>query len=127
MSASKIPQNHSILLVKDDPNEVFNAKRALMKRRISNSLNVVNEGEKVILFLRKDNEYKDSSTPGMILRDLHICARARSYRDKDVDETYQHGCNRNIMKPVSFDNFIKTICEIQEYWLCFSRIPTDIK
>ena len=57
------------------------------------------------------------------LKSIPIIVLTSSGRDKDIDLAYKLGCNSYIMKPVSFDNFIKTIISIKYYWLTISKIP----
>jgi len=146
MSTSKIQQNYAILLVEDNPDDVLITRRALLKGMVKNTLYVVGDGEKAIKFLRKEDEYKKSPTPTLILLDLKmpkldgfqvlkeiksddklksipVIVLTTSDRDKDVEDAYRLGCNSYIVKPVSFESFIKTVIEIGEYWLIISRVP----
>jgi CheY-like chemotaxis protein len=149
LSTNKIQQNQAILLVEDNPDDVLITKRALSKGKISNALYVVNNGEEAIKFLRKEDEYKGVCTPALVLLDLNmpkmdgfqvlkeikndeilksipIIVLTTSDRDNDIDDAYKYGCNSYIVKPVSFENFIKTVIDIKDYWLCLSRVPVDI-
>jgi CheY-like chemotaxis protein len=149
MSTNKIQQNQAILLVEDNPDDILITKRALLKGKISNHLYVVNNGEEAIKFLRKEDYYKGACTPALVLLDLNmpkmdgfqvlkeikndknlrsipIIVLTTSDRDRDIDDAYKYGCNSYIVKPVSFENFIKTVIEIKEYWLCLSRVPVDL-
>jgi CheY-like chemotaxis protein len=146
MSTSKIQQNYAILLVEDNPDDVLITRRALLKGMVKNTLYVVGDGEKAIKFLRKEDEYQKSPTPTLILLDLKmpkldgfqvlkeiksddklksipVIVLTTSDRDKDVEDAYRLGCNSYIVKPVSFESFIKTVIEIGEYWLIISRVP----
>ena len=149
LSTNKIQQNQAILLVEDNPDDVLITKRALSKGKISNALYVVNNGEEAIRFLRKEGDYKGVCTPALVLLDLNmpkmdgfqvlkevkndenlrsipIIVLTTSDRDRDIDDAYNLGCNSYIVKPVSFENFIKTVIDIKDYWLCLSRVPGDI-
>jgi two-component system response regulator len=149
LSTNKIQQNQAILLVEDNPDDVLITKRALSKGKISNALYVVNNGEEAIRFLRKEGDYKGVCTPALVLLDLNmpkmdgfqvlkevkndenlrsipIIVLTTSDRDRDIDDAYNLGCNSYIVKPVSFENFIKTVIDIKDYWLCLSRVPVDI-
>ena len=137
---------YPILLVEDNPNDVLITKRAWKKGRIKNELLVVNDGEEAIRFLRKENDYMDAPTPCLILLDLKmpkmdgfdvlemikdddslkstpVIVLTSSERIQDVDQAYKLGCNSYIVKPVSYENFIKAIIEIDHYWLTVCRIP----
>lgn len=146
MSYNIMQRNNSILLVDDNPDNVLITKRALLKGRVKNTLHVVGDGEKAIKFLRKEDEYQKSPTPTLILLDLKmpkldgfqvlkeiksddklksipVIVLTTSDRDKDIEDAYRLGCNSYIVKPVSFESFIKTVIEIGEYWLIISRVP----
>ena len=102
--------------------------------------------EEAIDFLKKQGKYKGAPTPTLVLLDLKmpkldgfgvlrqvksdetlksipIIVLTSSERDKDIELAYKLGCNSYIMKPVNFDNFIKTILSIEYYWLTISKIP----
>jgi CheY-like chemotaxis protein len=65
------PENESmnpILLVEDDPDQVFFFKRALGKLNVAHPLHVVTNGEQAVLYLSK----KDNPRPVLLLLDLHV-------------------------------------------------------
>lgn len=146
MSVFEAQPEYPILLVEDNPDDIMITKRAFAKGRILNKLYVVQDGEEAIEFLRKRGKYKDVPTPTLVLLDLKmpkmngfevleqikgdkdlksipIVVLTSSERDKDIEEAYKLGCNSYIVKPVNFDNFIKTVVDIKEYWLSISRVP----
>jgi two-component system response regulator len=121
-------------------------KRALRKGCIPNRLCVVRDGVEALRFLRKKGRHKDAPTPAIVLLDLRLpkldgfevlsemkkdpylkgiptIILTSSGRDDDIEKAYNLGCNNYIVKPVNFDNFIKTIVEIKKYWLYISKIP----
>ena len=137
---------YPILLVEDNPDDIIIAKRAFTKGRIRNKLYVVHDGEEAIDFLKKRGEFKDAPTPALVLLDLKmpkvdgfevlkeiksdenlksipIIVLTSSERDGDIERAYQLGCNSYIVKPVNFENFIKTVIEIKQYWLIVCKIP----
>jgi CheY-like chemotaxis protein len=137
---------YPILLVEDNLDDVLITKRAMAKGQIRNKLYVTNDGEEALEFLKKQGKYLNAPTPTLILLDLKmpkldgfgvlkavksdevlksipIIVLTSSERDKDIELAYQLGANNYIMKPVNFDNFIKTIISIKYYWLTISKIP----
>ena len=121
-----------ILLVEDNPDDVLITKRAWKKGHIKNEPLVVNDGEESLRFLRKEDNYMDALTPCLILLDLKmpkmdgfdvldtikdedslkstpVIVLTSSERIQDVDKSYKLGCNSYIVKPVSYENFIKAI------------------
>ena len=137
---------YPILLVEDNLDDILITQRAMAKGHIRNKLYVTHDGEEAMDFLKKQGKYKDAPTPTLVLLDLNmpkldgfgvlrlvksdenlksipIIVLTSSERDKDIELAYKLGCNSYIMKPVSFDNFIKTIMSIEYYWLTISKIP----
>jgi len=137
-----------ILLVEDNEDDIMITKRALEKGQIKNNLYVTRDGEEALDFLRRKGRYREAPRPGFILLDLKmpkldgfevleeikkdrnlksipVVVLTTSGRDEDVEQAYDLGCNNYIVKPVSFEKFIKTVTEIKEYWLTISRIPAN--
>lgn len=140
---------YPVLLVEDNPRDVLIARRAWKKEGIRNPMYVVNDGEKALRFLRRDEEYSDAPTPCLILLDLNmprmngfkvleeikgddelsnipVIILTTSERDQDIERAYQLGCQKYIVKSMSFSNFIKTIVEIKLFWLPSNNIPSEM-
>ena len=140
------PCDHSILMAEDNSDDVIITQRAWKKGQIKNPLYIVNNGEEAIEFLYKKGDYSDAPTPALMLLDLKmprmdgfevlgklksdrqfkrmpIIVLTTSDRDKDIKRAYDLGCNSYICKPVNFENFIKAVIEIQQYWLILCKIP----
>ena len=134
-----------ILLVEDNPQDVEITQRALTKGQIKNELIVARDGQEAldILFAPSDNE---EPLPGLILLDLNlpkvnghevleaiktdprtrripVILLTASTRDEDIVRGYDHGVNTFIPKPVEFDNFIRVVSSIREYWLVIAKLP----
>lgn len=146
MPQGRIEHACPILLAEDNEDDIVITERALKKGKIQNKLYVVRDGEEAIQFLRKEGKYKDAPTPALILLDLKmpkldgfgvlkeiksdddqkstpVIVLTSSARDKDIERAYKLGCNNYIVKPINFENFIKTVVEINKYWLLISKIP----
>jgi CheY-like chemotaxis protein len=57
------------------------------------------------------------------LRDIPVIILTTSDRDEDVRRCYLHGANNYLTKPVQFDECVKLVAQIQQYWLECSRLP----
>jgi two-component system response regulator len=135
----------SILLVEDNPNDVEITRRALEKGRVMNELIVARDGQEAldILFAAANGEAR---RPGLILLDLNlpkvdgreVLAKVKadpklkripvvvltvSTREEDIVRTYDLGVNTFISKPVGFEEFIKVVMTIKEYWLLIATLP----
>jgi len=135
----------SILLVEDSPDDVEITRRALSRGQVKNHLLVARDGQEAldILYARRDT---DGALPGLILLDLNlpkvdgrevlekiksdpklkrvpVIAMTSSTREEDVLRTYDLGVNTFISKPVKFEDFIRVIATIRDYWILIATLP----
>lgn len=141
-----------ILLVEDNLQDIEITRRAFAKGRMKNELIVVRDGEEALdyLFRRGSFQYPLSSPrPGMILLDLNlpkvggldvlkqikqdeslksipVIVMTVSPREEDVVRSYNLGVNTYIQKPVEFDNFMRVVITIQEYWIFIATLPPEV-
>jgi two-component system response regulator len=129
-----------ILLVEDNPIDVELTKSAFKKAQITNSLNVVNDGEEALDFVFARGSYASRVRPPQlilldlnlpeksgleVLREIKADARTRnipviiltiSERDADINECRRLGAETYIVKPVSFQNFSKVTSFLSLSW-----------
>jgi two-component system response regulator len=58
------------------------------------------------------------------LRFLPVVILTSSIEDKDINESYNHGANSYIQKPVDFDQFVEAIRTLGLYWLILNVNPS---
>lgn len=147
--SSQSLQPVKILLVEDNLQDIEIARRAFAKGRVKNELVVVRDGQEALDYLYRQGKYKDpasSPRPGMILLDLNlpkvggmevlqqikkdealksipVIVLTASPREEDVVRTYNLGVNTYIQKPVEFDNFMRVVNAVQEYWIVIASLP----
>jgi CheY-like chemotaxis protein len=130
------------MLVEDNPADVELTTRALHKGQITNELVVARDGQEALDILADSG----SDLPGLILLDLNlprvngievlerikkdeqlkhiaVIVLTTSTREEDVVKTYDLGVNTFISKPVSFDDFIKVVATLKEYWIVIATLP----
>lgn len=135
-----------ILLVEDNEGDILLTLEALKQARISNKVEVIKDGEKALLYLRKEEEFKDAETPGLILLDINlpkvdgkevlsaikndehlkvipVVMLTTSDSEKDIFESYNSHANCYITKPVDFKNFIEVIQTIKDFWINIVQLP----
>jgi two-component system, response regulator len=132
-----------VLLVEDTPSDADLTIRALRKSQMANNIVHLEDGLEAIHFLFGEGSYSNrdiENKPKVILLDLkmpkmngmEVLAKLKSSdrtkdipvviltsskEDPDVKKCYDLGANSYIVKPVGFDNFIKTVTNIGMYWL----------
>jgi CheY-like chemotaxis protein len=137
-----------ILLVEDNPNDVEITTRALQKGKIHNRLTVARDGQEALDMLR--DLKANGEGPGLILLDLNlpkvsgievlqkiktdpetrripVIVLTTSTREEDVVRTYDLGVNTFISKPVRFEDFLKVVTTIQEYWIFIATLPATVQ
>ena len=70
---------HTVLLVEDDPNDVFLVERAVRKAGVRATLQVVGDGDKAVAYLGGQGPYTDRERhplPVLVLLDLKLPRRS---------------------------------------------------
>lgn len=135
---------HPILLVEDNPMDIYLTRRAFAKRKLTNPLEVARDGEEALTCLSRWEE--GSPVPVLILLDLKlpkidglevlrelkshptfkaipVVVLTTSAEDGDIQSAYQLGANSYIVKPVDFDRFIEVVKQIELYWCILNEPP----
>ena len=58
-----------------------------------------------------------------ILKRIPVIALTASNRKEDVTRAYDLGVNTFITKPVEFEDFLKVVTSIQDYWILIATLP----
>ena len=139
-----------ILLVEDNQGDIRLTQEVLKEGKIKNTLSIVMDGEEAMSFLRKIGKYKNANTPDLILLDLNLPKKdgrevlseikddpdlkqipviilTTSDAEKDIVKTYASHANCYITKPVDFNQFIKVIRAIENFWLTIVKLPAKMK
>jgi len=140
-----------ILLVEDNLQDIEITRRAFARGKVKNELVVVRDGQEALDYLYHREIYQDPSSfprPGMILLDLNlpkvsgmevlqeikndealrpipVIVLTASPREEDVVRSYNLGVNTYIQKPVAFDNLLKVVHAVQEYWIITASLPPE--
>ena len=135
-----------VLLVEDDSGDVMIAEEALKASRLKSKLTVVPDGVEALKYLRREGAYAEAERPDLILLDLNlpkmtghevlaevktdpalrkipIVVLTTSQAEEDIVRTYDLHANCYIQKPVDFEQFIKVVRSIEEFWLTIVRLP----
>lgn len=138
-----------ILLVEDNPADVEITIEAFRRTHKGNHVSVCRDGEEALEFLFQRGRYARAGSaprPDLVLMDLNLPRKSgadvieqlklnehlkdipvvvltTSDRDEDVQRCYRLGANNYLIKPVQFDECVKLISDIQQYWLEVSKLP----
>ncbi len=135
-----------ILLVEDSPADVRLTIEALRDAKVANHLNVVNNGEDALAFLRQEGPYLDAPRPQLVVLDLNlprmdgkevlaeikadpelrripVAVLTTSSAEADVLRSYELGVNCYLTKPVGLEQFLSVVQSIESFWLGVVRLP----
>lgn len=146
----QIPSGRSaeILLVEDNEDDVYLTRRAFKSASVPVNLHHVDNGAKCLAYLRREGEFADAPVPDLVLLDINmpvmdgrevmaainadpalrhlvIVVLTTSAEQSDIATMYQMRCNSYIAKPVDFEQFVKAVQQIADYWLGLVILPTD--
>ncbi|TLY16320.1 MAG: response regulator [Nitrospirae bacterium] len=136
-----------ILLVEDNPDDEALTLRALKQNKIQNEVVVARDGAEALDYLFARGAYAGRDLrvmPQLILLDLklpkvdglEVLQRLRadprtahlpvvvltsSREGRDVIESYRHGANSYIPKPVDFARFTEAVRQLGLYWLVLNE------
>ncbi|MFI5150409.1 MAG: response regulator [Bacteroidia bacterium] len=135
-----------ILLIEDNPGDIRLTREVLKEGKILNELKVVTDGEQAVQYLKKTAPFQDATVPDLILLDLNLPKKdgrevlieikndpvlllipvivlTTSAAERDILNMYSHHANCYITKPVDFNQFIKVVKSIENFWLNIVTLP----
>ena len=136
-----------ILLVEDNKGDVGLIEEVFEEAKIRNHLHIAEDGEEAILFLHGEGKFSGSPHPDIILLDLNLPKKdgrevlreikednslknipvvilTTSGAEKDILRAYDLHANAYVTKPLDFDQFIKVVQSIGNFWLEIVKLPT---
>ena len=148
MNDATLSSSIQILMVEDNPDDVELTTEALHDAKICHQLHVVSDGADALSFLRKEGPYANAPRPDLILLDLNLPRKdgrqvlaeikaderlrlipvvvlTTSQADEDILRAYRLNANCYVTKPVDFDQFMKVVKAINEFWLTVVRLPPE--
>jgi CheY-like chemotaxis protein len=133
-----------ILLVEDNPMDIDLTRRAFVRRKLANPIEIAKDGEEALAYLSRWEagaplpiiillDLKLPKVDGLeVLRQLKshpqfhtipVVVLTSSNEDKDIQTAYKLGANSYITKPVDFDKFLDVAGNIEIYWLAVNTPP----
>ena len=138
------------LVVEDNEDHVLLIRRAFIKSKVLNPIQVVRTGEDAIAYLEGSGRFSNRAEfplPALVLLDLkltgmdgfevlswirqrpelralRVIVLTSSSEIRDVNRAYQLGANSFLVKPVDFEDFLRVTQALQGYWLWTDKAPT---
>lgn len=135
-----------VLIVEDNPNDLALVRRALLRSRLANRVQVARDGQEALDFLLGGG-MDGVRPPKVILLDLKlpkldgievlrrvkadprtraipVVVLTSSHEQRDIVDTYDLGVNSYIVKPVNFEEFEEAVRVLGSYWLVANQPPT---
>jgi len=148
IKAVRIGKPVEILLVEDNPGDVRLVKESLKDIKVLNNLRVAKDGQEALDFLHREGNHTEAPHPDLILLDLNLPKKdgrevlgeikadkdlkripvvvlTTSKAKEDILKSYNLQANCYITKPVDFDEFVKVIKSIKDFWLTIVKLPPE--
>ncbi len=148
MNTKSLQRPIEILLVEDSPADILITREAFQEARLLNALHVVEDGVQALEFLRREGSYASAPRPDLILLDLNLPRKngrevlaeikadyvlrtipviilTTSGSNEDILNAYDLHANCYVVKPVGFENFLKAVQSIRNFWFSVVELPLE--
>lgn len=135
-----------MLLVEDDPDDVWETQQTLNDAKITNNLHVATDGEEAMAFLRREGKYAQAPRPDLIfldlnmprrdgrelltdiqdnpaLRDIPVVVVTTSRAEEDILRAKALNCHSYISKPIRIDHLVMLVKSLDEFWVTIMCQP----
>lgn len=135
-----------LLLVEDNPADIFLMEEALADAGIALHLHTAKDGEEAMAFLHRQGVYADEALPDLVILDLNIPKKhgyevlreikedkglqhipvivmTTSQAREDIWKSYGLHANCYIVKPVGPEKFIQMIKNLETFWFHTACLP----
>src|SRR5262249_53878364 len=135
-----------ILLVEDNPADVFLVREALKQMNDAN-LHVVTNGQDALFFIRREGAYTNVRRPDLIFLDLNLPKKngrtvltemkgdptlrhipviifTSSSAPQDIYQAYSFFANSYIVKPMNLADFLRVVQDTVKFWSVTTALPS---
>jgi CheY-like chemotaxis protein len=147
MSSTTTSRSIEVLLIEDNIGDVELTTLALEESKLSINLSVVGDGAAALDFLHHQKQkYVNAPHPDLILLDLNLPKKnghevlaeikadetlkripvvvlTTSQAQEDILRAYNFHASGYIAKPAGFDQFVKVVQSIEDFWFATVRLP----
>jgi CheY-like chemotaxis protein len=136
-----------VLLVEDNPADARLFREAITRHASDIHLQVVDNGDDALRFVRREGNFASSPNPDLIILDFNLPGKdgrevlrelksdpvlkripvvvlTTAGSETDVLRAYELHANCYIRKPVDMDEFIRAVNAFEVFWLEVARLPT---
>lgn len=136
----------NVLLVEDNDDDIELTRQGFSKAQLAVNLHLARDGEECLEFLRKRGKHAEAPTPDLILLDLNmpkvggrevlteivndpglrhlpVVVLTTSSEEQEVLKLYRLRCSSYIVKPVNFQQFLRVIQVLGDYWFSVVTLP----
>jgi two-component system, chemotaxis family, response regulator Rcp1 len=136
----------TVLMVEDDPDDVYLTREALLAKQLRMNLHVVNDGVEAMQYLHATHDHAEHRRPDLVLLDLNlprmdgrevlmaiktdprltdipVVILTTSRAEEDVAASYRQHANCYISKPVDIDRFRSVVASIEDFWFTVAQLP----
>ena len=138
----------TVLMVEDDPDDIYFTLEALRTSKLRMNLSVVNDGVEAMRYLRNEDTEVPRRRPDLVLLDLNlprmdgrevltaikqdptltdipVVILTTSQSDEDIAASYRQHANCYVSKPVDIERFRSVVASIEHFWLTVAQLPPD--
>lgn len=142
------PNRFEVLLVEDNPGDVYLTQEAFREGHLALRLAVVEDGEQALQYLRREMPFEDATRPDLVLMDLNLPKKdgrellaelkqdpdlrhipviilTTSQSHQDIWRAYKLHANCYLTKPIEVDDFLRKIRSVEDFWLTIARLPSS--
>ena len=148
MNTKTLQRPIEILLIEDSPADILITREAFSEARLLNDIHVVEDGVQALEFLRRQGAFASAPRPDLILLDLNLPRKngrevlaeikaddslkaipvivlTTSSAHEDILQAYDLHANCYVVKPVGFENFLKAVQSIRNFWFSVVALPPE--
>jgi chemotaxis family two-component system response regulator Rcp1 len=138
----------TVLMVEDDPDDVFLTQEALRASKLRMNLSVVRDGVEAMRYLRNEDTEVPRRRPDLVLLDLNlprmdgrevlmaikqdpaltdipVVILTTSQAEEDIAASYRQHANCYVSKPVDIEQFRSVVASIESFWFTVVQLPSD--
>ncbi len=141
-----IPKCLQVLLVEDNEGDVRLIKEAFNESKIEKNFSVAKDGEDALNYLYGRGKYSERTKPDIILLDINLPKKngfevletikndpdlkkipvimlSSSSSEDHIIKSYDLSANCYVTKPVDFDEYIRAVKIIEDFWFQMAKLP----